>query len=94
MIAYSEMEDEVCFAIQDSGVGIDPEQILNLFSVFTKIKENREMNKQGCGLGLTISKNLATALGGDIIVTSERGKGSTFTLTLRHSALIFPGVSR
>ncbi len=43
---------------------------------------NRELNKEGCGLGLTISKNLAIALGGNIDVKSQVNKGSTFTLTL------------
>ncbi len=43
---------------------------------------NRELNKEGCGLGLTISKNLAIALGGNIDVKSLVNKGSTFTLTL------------
>lgn len=43
---------------------------------------NRDMNKDGVGLGLTISKNLAKALGGDIDVESDVGIGSQFTLTL------------
>ena len=41
------------------------------------------MNKNGCGLGLTLSKKLAIALGGNITVESETGKGSTFTLILK-----------
>ena len=40
------------------------------------------MNKNGVGLGLTLSKNLANALGGDLVVHSEVGKGSKFTLIL------------
>ena len=55
-----------------------------LFSVFNKIHEDRELNKNGVGLGLTISKKLSMALGGDIGVNSEKGVGSTFTLTLRN----------
>lgn len=53
-----------------------------LFNTFTKINDNRELNKEGVGLGLTISKNLANALGGDITVESEIGKGSIFTLEI------------
>ena len=52
---------------------------------FKKINENRELNKYGCGLGLTLSKNLAHALGGDIKVESEVGKGSIFSLILKSS---------
>jgi signal transduction histidine kinase len=44
--------------------------------------KNRELNKEGCGLGLNISKKIATALGGDLKVESEFGKGSTFKLIL------------
>lgn len=40
------------------------------------------MNKQGCGLGLYISKNMASALGGDIWAESVVGKGTTFNLTI------------
>lgn len=43
---------------------------------------NRELNQEGVGLGLTISKNLAKALGGDINVESEIGVGSSFTLKI------------
>jgi signal transduction histidine kinase len=50
--------------------------------LFTKIDKNRKLNKQGCGLGLMISKKLAEALGGDISVESVKGRGSTFTLTI------------
>jgi signal transduction histidine kinase len=58
------------------------EQISNLFQNFTKIKSHRDLNKEGVGLGLTISKNLAKALGGDIYVESEIGKGSQFVLKI------------
>jgi signal transduction histidine kinase len=44
--------------------------------------KNRELNQEGVGLGLTISKNLAKALGGDIQVQSEIGIGSSFTLKI------------
>ena len=54
----------------------------NLFTNFTKIMKNRELNHEGVGLGLTISKNLAKALGGDIYVQSEIGVGSSFTLKI------------
>ena len=49
---------------------------------FTKLTTNRDLNKEGVGLGLTISKNLAQALGGEIKVTSEEGVGSIFTLSM------------
>lgn len=54
----------------------------NLFHNFTKIMNNRELNHEGVGLGLTISKNLAKALGGDIYVQSFIGVGSSFTLKI------------
>ena len=70
--------------VTDTGVGIDKEKLKNIFQVFTKVMQDREMNKAGTGLGLSISKNLANVLGGDITVVSEKGKGSQFTLTIRN----------
>lgn len=68
--------------VKDSGVGMDKYQLSMLFTAFTKIMNNRELNKDGVGLGLTISKNLAQALGGDILVESEVDQGTKFTLVL------------
>ena len=53
-----------------------------MFTPFTKIKNNWHLNKEGVGLGLVISKTIANALGGDIEIESEVGKGSNFILTL------------
>jgi signal transduction histidine kinase len=58
------------------------QQKARLFQPFTKIKSNRQLNKEGVGLGLAVSKNIAVALSGNIDVTSEQGKGSTFILKL------------
>ena len=46
--------------------------------------DDRNINKHGCGLGLSISKTLSSALGGDIVVESEKGKGTTFILKIRN----------
>ena len=54
----------------------------SLFNEFYKNMEDRELNKYGCGLGLSISKKLAQALGGDITVESQKDVGSTFTLSI------------
>jgi signal transduction histidine kinase len=51
-----------------------------LFQAFTKIMNHRELNRDGVGLGLTISKNIARALGGDIEVVSTLGQGTKFIL--------------
>lgn len=68
--------------VEDTGVGMTKQQVASLFTNFTKIMDNRELNKEGVGLGLTISKNIAQALGGDIEVQSMVGKGSKFILSL------------
>ena len=57
-------------------------EVSSLFQPFTKLKTNRQLNKEGVGLGLSVSKTLAKSLGGDITVTSRTGEGSKFTLLL------------
>ncbi|CDW81597.1 multi-sensor hybrid histidine kinase [Stylonychia lemnae] len=84
-ILKNQLQDKVarlCFEVEDSGVGIEKIDQQRLFQAYCKNFKNRYLNKQGCGLGLTISKNLALALNGDINVTSEIDKGSKFTLML------------
>jgi signal transduction histidine kinase len=68
--------------VSDTGTGIEENDLKDLFSVFTKIMKNRSLNKEGCGLGLTISRNIAAALNGDLKVFSKVGEGSVFTLVL------------
>lgn len=68
----------VFFAIADTGCGIADEEIDNLFRPFTQVSQGFTRNHQGAGLGLTISKELVTLMGGNMAVESEEGIGTTF----------------
>jgi PAS domain S-box-containing protein len=73
--------------IIDSGIGIAPERIGSLFEAFVQADSSITRRYGGTGLGLVISRKLARALGGDVTVTSEAGKGSVFTLTFETGPL-------
>ena len=70
------------FAVSDTGIGIPADRIGELFEPFTQVDGSSTRRYGGTGLGLAISRRLARALGGDVEVTSQLGKGSTFTLTI------------
>jgi len=72
--------DHIEVAVTDHGEGIEPEDLPRIFDEFVQLSNSQQLG--GTGLGLPISKRLATLLSGDLKVTSERGKGSTFLLRL------------
>ncbi|MEK6775064.1 MAG: MHYT domain-containing protein [Bdellovibrionota bacterium] len=76
---------KLAFVVKDTGAGIKPEQIDRLFSPFTQADVTTTRKFGGTGLGLVLSKKLAQALGGDVILESSiSGQGSTFVVTIDH----------
>ena len=81
-VSCSKEQQTLTFAIKDTGFGLKPEQVDNLFEAFTQADASTTRNYGGTGLGLYLSKQLAQKLGGDIKVASIYGTGSSFTFTV------------
>ncbi|GHV71112.1 hypothetical protein AGMMS49928_21530 [Spirochaetia bacterium] len=77
-------DNSICMkiSIADSGLGIKPEDKEKLFGDFVQVDTKRNRGIEGTGLGLAITKRLCLAMGGDISVESEYGKGSVFTVVI------------
>jgi signal transduction histidine kinase len=69
------------FEVADSGVGIPPEELARIFQPFQQSDLGRGQPAEGAGLGLTIAREIAQGMGGDISVSSQPGVGSTFVFT-------------
>ena len=79
-VAYSNQVAR--FDIEDTGIGIPDADLDRIFQPFERIEDPEHPNKLGAGLGLTITKLLTKAMGGDISVRSTLGKGSCFSVRL------------
>jgi two-component system, sensor histidine kinase and response regulator len=70
------------FKVSDTGMGIPKNEQKKLFKLFGMLDINKNVNKNGCGIGLAVSQKYVEALGGKIWIDSEYQKGSTFAFTI------------
>lgn len=78
----SDEEIELCVSVEDTGIGIKPEDMDKLFQSFSQVDSKRNRNIEGTGLGLAICKQLLTLMNGNISVESEYNKGSNFSFVI------------
>lgn len=76
-------DGQLSFCVEDTGIGLTPEQMDKLFADFTQVDSSVARKYGGTGLGLSIARSLANKLGGDISVESEPKVGSKFTVTTK-----------
>ena len=88
-VAYRQDRDEMCFAVKDSGIGMDDGELKRLFQPFSQADESTTRKYGGTGLGLYISRQLTQMMGGDLSCVSVKDKGSEFTMVIK--ANVLPG---
>jgi PAS domain S-box-containing protein len=71
----------LCFEVEDTGVGIAPDEVAMLFNAFAQTEAGRQ-SQQGTGLGLAISREFVRLMGGDLTLTTQLGQGTTFRFDL------------
>lgn len=86
-IACTSDASRVRVTVADTGMGIPADKLTHIFDAFVQLDRSLNNPREGVGLGLTISRDLARAMGGELYVESEAGKGSVFTLELPRSSV-------
>lgn len=86
-LSWTRRADALSFAVTDCGIGIDPEHIPRLTERFYRVDKSRSRETQGTGLGLAIVKHVLLRHGGKLTITSQSGKGSTFSASLPNTSL-------
>ena len=81
-IAWTPAGSDVRVRVEDTGCGIPRDRLDTVFDPFVQVDSSRSRPAEGTGLGLSISRDFALGMGGSLLVESEMGKGSAFTLVL------------
>ena len=81
-IRASLQDEKICISVSDRGIGIEPADLPRIFEPFFRSSSVTAAQIHGTGLGLSLAKNIAEAMRGELTVVSEPGKGTTFTLRL------------
>jgi len=84
------MPETVVIRVSDDGIGIAPEDQALIFEEFHQVDSSLSRNHEGSGLGLALTKRLVELHGGEILVESELGKGTVFTVTLLRDMVLEP----
>lgn len=84
-VSLKQEQERLVVSVKDEGVGIPKENIPHVFDRFYRVDKARSRNLGGTGLGLAIAKEIAMAHGGNIWVSSEWGKGTTFSFSLPYA---------
>ncbi len=74
--------ETICLEVADKGIGIPPDELLNIFNRFYRVKSTTDFEARGSGLGLTLVKHVVVAHGWQIEVKSTPGQGSSFTISI------------
>ena len=81
-VAASRLGNSVAVTVSDTGQGIDPNDLPEVFNRFYRGEKSRSKSTGGSGLGLAIARGIVRAHHGDLVVESTPGQGSRFTFTL------------
>ena len=81
-VALAEREGAVTLEVRDTGIGIPAADRERVFEPFTQVEQDRTRRAGGTGLGLSVTRQLARLMGGDVAIDSEPGVGSTFRVAV------------
>jgi signal transduction histidine kinase len=81
-VSYALEEEWLVFSVKDEGTGMTEEELNNLFSITSSFSKEGTAKERGSGLGLIICHEFTAAMGGEILIKSEKGKGTTFSVKL------------
>jgi signal transduction histidine kinase len=78
-------DEKATINVSDTGIGIPADKLEAIFDPFVQVDANYTRTRDGVGLGLAISRDLARGMGGDLTIVSTHGEGSTFSLSIPRS---------